>query len=62
MADNDLEHITGETCAMKVYALRVAYVDEKHETCRNCVDDYLKPCYRSIKSTQIPLRQGRLAR
>lgn len=57
-----IEEITGETCMMKVYALRISYVDDLHEHCRTCKDDYLQPYYKPMKNSQIPFRQGRLAR
>lgn len=60
-----LELITGETCARKVKVLKSPYSSSEEErTCRNnCEQGYNLQCpnYTPVKSTQIPIRQGRFA-
>ena len=55
-----LEQITKDTCATKVQVMRMAYVSEDLERCKNCTGNYYETCerYKPVSRTQIAFRRG----
>jgi hypothetical protein len=56
-----LETISGETCMMKLQTFGLVYLSEQMEKCKTCTGEYYVMCekYRPVKTTSIPIRQGR---
>lgn len=49
-----------DICVYKIQAMRLIYLTEQMEKCRNCCGEYYVNCekYKALKNSQIPYRKG----